>query len=462
LYVALIAGTYAFCRLLRTSRVEHDEEIVRSPGRQLFISFLAMGFALGVSGAALYLPFYLGFSSQAGGILPNLVYPTRGAHLWVMFAPLLIPIFILFGIFWRRSGRELPWKPAFTTATLLIASLWVLSLGMAWGIINLPQLGDLYLSTVGATGRPGELIQEAILGRLIQPGGWITLLVLLGITLTMIWPTKRKDGEVLINESQDAQSSPSDGETTVPGYTAPLPAGQLFAAILVLAGGLVVLTPEFFFLRDHFGTRMNTIFKFYYQAWLFWGIAAAFGTAYLFHEYRGGWKPVLITGLAITLGMSLVYPALSLWTKTNGFSPAHGLTLDGTAFFEREAPDDIAAVRWLQTAPLGVVVEAVGGQYSPYGRVATMSGHPNILGWPGHQSQWGRQGGLLESRRQDVERIYRSGDWNEVNALLQKFEAKYVYIGSLEHASYRVNEVKFQRSLLPVFQQGGVTIYQVP
>jgi hypothetical protein len=37
----------------------------------------------------LYLPFYVGFQSQAGGILPNFINPTRLPHFFVMFGPLL-------------------------------------------------------------------------------------------------------------------------------------------------------------------------------------------------------------------------------------------------------------------------------------------------------------------------------------------------------------------------------------
>ncbi len=52
---------------------------------------------------------------------------------------------------------------------------------------------------------------------------------------------------------------------------------------------LLTVFPEFFYLRDQFGTRMNTIFKFYFQAWIFWGIAAAAGSAILFRQLRG-WR----------------------------------------------------------------------------------------------------------------------------------------------------------------------------
>ncbi len=79
---ALIVGAYIFWRA--------DEDGWHW-GR-LEDAFL-LGLPLIVVSVLLYFPFYLGFSSQAGGILPNLMYPTRGAHLWVMWGTLLIPIF---------------------------------------------------------------------------------------------------------------------------------------------------------------------------------------------------------------------------------------------------------------------------------------------------------------------------------------------------------------------------------
>ena len=49
--------------------------------------------------------------------------------------------------------------------------------------------------------------------------------------------------------------------------------------ITVIAAALVIF-PEFFYLRDLFGTRMNTIFKFYYQAWILFGLSAAYAVSF--------------------------------------------------------------------------------------------------------------------------------------------------------------------------------------
>ena len=41
-----------------------------------------------------------------------------------------------------------------------------------------------------------------------------------------------------------------------------------FALLLVLTGTALTLMPEFFYLIDQFGWRMNTIFKFSFEAWI--------------------------------------------------------------------------------------------------------------------------------------------------------------------------------------------------
>ena len=228
-------------------------------------------------------------------------------------------------------------------------------------------------------------------------------------------------------------------------------------------GGLLVIFVEFFYLRDQFGSRMNTIFKFYYQTWIFWGLAAAFGMGILLRGLRGVWSTVFRIGFGLLLFASLVYPLMSLWNKTAGFNPPSGYTLDGTAFMERSAPEEMAGIRWLEVAPDGVVVEAVGPQYSEFARIATNSGQPNVLGWAGHESQW--RGGRKEigTREEDVEAIYSTNDWEGTQLLLDMYDVRYIFIGPLERRTYRVNEAKFERFLgEPVFQTGQVSIYEIP
>ncbi len=82
--------------------------------RRVLGRVLGAGLVLGALGIALYFPFYVGFQSQAGGILPNLFFPTRFSQFFLMFGPFLVvtvffllllsgglPRRTLFGHLWR-------------------------------------------------------------------------------------------------------------------------------------------------------------------------------------------------------------------------------------------------------------------------------------------------------------------------------------------------------------------------
>ncbi len=423
IYLAVVAGAFVLYRI-RTQGWDW----------QRLEEFFWLSIPLALLAVLLYLPFYAGFSSQAGGILPNVVFPTRGAHLWVMFATLFVPIFGLF-IYLARV-RAMNWKLGLSIAIGLALFLWLFSLLLGW-IVAQTDIGAGFIESQGFAGL-GPLLAQAALRRLQYIAGLGTLILLLGAGLAYL-TVKPAEGR------GDSGSDPI-----------------WFVALLVVIGALLVLAPEFVYLRDQFGTRMNTIFKFYYQAWVVWSIGAAFAFTVLLVELRGNIGRVMQGLLWLVLGMGLVYPFLALPNKTNGFSPFGGHTLDASAYLSQYFPDDAAAIAWLYSAPPGVVVEAVGGSYSDYARVSTYSGQPSVLGWPGHESQW--RGGYVEqgSRAGDIERLYVTPDVNEARQIISQYGIKYVYIGGLERTTYKVNEEKFARFMKEVYRQGPVVIYEAP
>jgi uncharacterized membrane protein len=428
-----------------------------------------MGLMMGVAGILLYLPFYIGFSSQAGGILPNLVYPTRGAHLWVMFAIFLLPLFALILSWWMRGTGSWRWQ-GFALAAGLGVLLWLLSILLAVGIALVPQVSGLFLGSVSAPGLR-EVLAESFARRLESPGGWITLLVLLGLTLGLIINGIRGKGEGDQGMekhwgAEEIAKPPNPSHLNPVLY--PL-SPDVFVLLLILLGALLVFGPEFLFLRDLFGWRINTIFKFYYQAWLLWGIAAAYASVVFLQSLRRPLDVLYQIGLVLLLGMGLTYTVLGLWTKTNGFEPPQGYTLDGTAYLISQSPDELEAVTWLRSAPAGVVAEAVGGSYTPYGRISTLSGQPTVLGWEFHEVQWRGGSQLLGSRQNDVMRLYCARDWTEAQDIIQQYDIRYIFVGGLERSAYTpqtcsggLNESKFIRNLAIAFQKGDATIYMVP
>ena len=196
---------------------------------------------------------------------------------------------------------------------------------------------------------------------------------------------------------------------------------------------------------------------------MLWSFAAAFATAYLLQNLRG-MKNVLFSvliGLVIFAG--LLYPSLSLLTKTNNFKPYYGFTLDDFERVKRENPDEAAAIEFLRTVPDGIIAEAVGDSYrSEYARISTYTGLQTVLGWPGHEAQWRGSTAPQGARRDDIAKLYSTSSWEEAQSILDQYDIRYVFIGAIERSSMPVREEKFQTHLKPIFQQGNVVIYEVP
>ena len=397
---------------------------------------------LGILSLLLYFPFYLGFSSQAGGLLPNFMYPSRGAHLWVMWGTLLVPIFAWLLYVWR--GEKIPsnWKLGFLLGIGFTFILLLLAFFLGWlGTIVEKDFVIYFLDSQQMSA--AQYIGATFQRRLMYIGSLITLLAVLIPALSFLFTNR--------------QSRTTDEEITVnPAST------TYFTLLLVTVGAVLVLAPEFVYLRDQFGYRINTVFKFYYQAWMLWSLAAAFGAASLLKNLRGFANIAFRVVIGLVIFSGLLYPTFGLMTKTNNFKPVFGFTLNDFDRVKREDPDEAAAVEFLLTAPDGIVAEAVGDGYSAYARISMLTGLQTVLGWPGHESQWRGTSEPQGSRRNDIERLYATTRWDEAQAIIEQYNIRYIYIGTLERVSMPVKEEKFQMYLIPVFQQGGVVIYEVP
>ena len=415
-----------------------------------------LGYALivGIGCLLLYLPFFLGFSSQAGGILPNLVNPTRGAQLWVMFGGLLVPIiaYLAYLVFGQKLKAN--WRGALLTVFGLILALWSLTWLGSWLIYSLrPDDAALFFQLHGVSDL-ATLFQLASQRRLLYIGSLFTMVALLVSGLAMLI------GSLAGFKKDSAEAGDLDQAVFLEAraHIDPIP----FVLMLVLFGGLLVLAPDFVFLRDQFGWRINTIFKFYYQAWMLWSLVAALGTAVLLMKLRRFWDWVFRLVLSFTLFMALTYTVLGVMTKTDDFNPVFGWSLDGAEFVQRNNPDEAMAIEWLKQAQDGIVVEAVGGSYSDYARISTFTGLSTVLGWPGHEGQWRGSSTPQGDRLEDVKLLYETSSWSEAKAILEKYDIRYIYISSLERSTYQVNEVKFLRNLNPIYSQGSVIIYPAP
>ena len=82
-----------------------------------------------------------------------------------------------------------------------------------------------------------------------------------------------------------------------------------------------------------------------------------------------------------------------------------------------------------------MVLEAVGDDYSAFGhgRISTFTGLPTVLGWPGHELQWGHDAG---SRAGRCRAHVRGAGPAEALPLLRRYGVRYVVVGRLERTDY--------------------------
>lgn len=222
------------------------------------------------------------------------------------------------------------------------------------------------------------------------------------------------------------------------------------------------------YVRDVFSSRMNTVFKFYYQVWTIWSLSSVVAGWYVWQVGQRWWRLGLCVVTIPILIAALFYPAVTV---------GKALFVDQTGDLAGKTPRDNPegghdSIVWLRNnAPAGsVIVEAVGGQYDTegkgFGGVSASTGLPAVMGWPGHEDQW--RGGHLEAKNQigardeDVRTIYSSGEEAVVQPLLAKYHVRYVYVGPTERDVYGEGGLVLFDSIATVaFQQGQITIFEI-
>jgi uncharacterized membrane protein len=242
----------------------------------------------------------------------------------------------------------------------------------------------------------------------------------------------------------------------------------LFCCLLPLGALLVLMGVELIFLRDVFGTRMNTVFKFHYNAWLFLALGGAAGLGLIWTSSAmvprsPSWRLLSVALVGLVIAPGLVYPLAATWTKSGRF--ANEPTLDGSRFLRRAQPSDYEAIQWLRANGAGrpVVVEAVGPDYGEHARVSTFSGLPTIVGWVGHELQWRGERPELGRRQDDVDAIYRASTREELIERARPYRARYVFFGALERERYGPETRQRLGAFLSVaFARGDTVVYALP
>ena len=233
---------------------------------------------------------------------------------------------------------------------------------------------------------------------------------------------------------------------------------ETITGLLLTVGFLVIAGTELLFIRDSFGTRMNTVFKFHYNAWVLLALGCALALAGLIGQRGIRRATALIVSAAVIL-LGGIYPLGATLTKTNHFLGA--ATLDGSSFARRQYENDLIAIDWLRGTgqPRSSIVEAVGGDYTDFGRVSTFSGIPTPIGWIGHELQWRGPSEEFQRRERLVQDLYQARDGDQAQRTLELLGASHVFVGRLEREKYGADTADRLRTWLPVvFQRGDALV----
>lgn len=442
---------------------------------------ILMGVLLTLTAFLLYLPFYLGFRSQTAPpfLLPMAMQPTRFVHFLTIFGMPLISIVFLLGtlVIWviKQKDAAIPKRAGLWSIGIGIAvvgSLFLLMLLLGWAIAVSPEGQGRVMELTNELGLNLQALstESDFLGRLIWAAKAITTLIpeftsarltqpALIVFLTSIFSVALYLMMRIFNTENT--------ETTEKTWQERIGNALPFVLLLIMTATLLTIGPEFVYLRDNFGQRINTIFKFYYQAWVFWGVAAVFGLEYLLRKFR--LSGLIATTLYIAaLLVALLFPAYAVRSRSIEYrgpvdSPDRAkATLDGLAYLKDYNSAEYEALQWLRENIDGspVILEAVGGQYSGYGRVSAITGLPTVLGWAGHEYQW--RGNTPEPgiRQPAIETIYNQSSWPGTAALLDQFQVSLIYYGPLERTTYDPRGLdKFENNLEPLYKNENVTIF---
>jgi YYY domain-containing protein len=314
--------------------------------------------------------------------------------------------------------------------------------------------------------------------------GWPVLalcLAWLGLAVAMLWRSAR---------------------TTDAG--AALTAVLTATGLAILAGTQVVYLKDFLSGSDYY--RMNTLFKFFSQVWVIWGVAAAIATPRLldalFPERKSELernpsltqspiskfqslflRTVWAASFIVLLLASLAYPIFGtparLDQRMMGWRPEIG-TLNGLDFMREGSyawPDfnnvielryEWEALQWLLSNVRGnaVILESSEVEYyRAWGtRMASNTGLSGLKGMHEQEQRYPEDVGYRDGLHRE---LWQTPDTVRTQQIMDELSIDLVYVGQLERFLHPDGVQKFeamaaQGLLTPLYQNDRVTIYTPP
>jgi len=437
---------------VRSTVLERDE-YVAAGGRLTLFALLSLCLGtITVTNAwstptyVLFFPFLLGIVWLTEGNHPGILRLLGGLIGRVLAPSMLIVAgaYTLFLPFWQNfAPPERNWGWEVLPPDKLVQPLDFLTV---WGVFLCALIPFLYAAWVR------ELRRED--GKL---GAFRIVVVLagLGVALGSLWLSTRSFALILfLLGLQVVLANKTDRRWR-------LPLAMATFAFAITAGCEIVYVWD----------RMNTIFKFYLEAWFMLALAAAFAAQTLWNSSllgsrwgRRAWRAAMV--VCASVGLFTAATAAVGILRTNRVNTPKP-TLNGMAYLPLKARDEAAAYEWLNRNVRGipVLLEAHGDSYQEFTRVSMNTGLPTVLGWGYHVFQRAHPWNQINLRKADIQLAYTTESRDIAAAILQRYRVAFVFVGALERRTYQGGNLERFREwtdlLTPVYQNPGVTIFAV-
>ncbi len=284
---------------------------------------------------------------------------------------------------------------------------------------------------------------------------------------------------------------------------------DIFIFLLIIASSLLIIIPEFFYMKDIYPDhyRANTMFKLVFQAFIMLSIVSGYTifrilskkdllraslyrrTAYVLFllcstilltlvftypyfaitSYYAGYKEDIDKTICTTFSPYLIF--MKIMTKEEqekcSLKTSKYIGLNGLIYLKNrnlvDKDEDFKAIMWFNQQIKGqpFILEAQGDSYSEYQRISSNTGLPTVLGWYVHEWLW-RGESTPKPRADDIKTLYESVNIPETKQLLEKYSIQYVVIGRLEKEKYaNISVQKFKELGREVFKVGDTVIYEI-